>query len=180
MEVGRSPGADTTLRILRYGTKIVYSVRHRSLLEDDMSNVVIQARQELETDSLARLVLGEAADRIEEHGWMRGAESIDSSGHVVSHADPRACRWCATGAILRSISDHADEMVNDTHVYSLALYRLMQVMDPRSLSYAIEIASDDAYSEEEEIIIAWNDRIAISQDLVVDTIRKAASDAVLV
>jgi hypothetical protein len=54
-------------------------------------------------------VLNAAADLIEQRGWTKNASARDSQGKVVPPTSVDACRWCATGAIIK-VTDEAERL----------------------------------------------------------------------
>ena len=53
-------------------------------------------------------VLRSARNRIsDESRWCTGAYSKDSYGNAISPCSPEAERWCAAGAIVMEMSEHA-------------------------------------------------------------------------
>ena len=54
-------------------------------------------------------VLEKAAELIEPEGvWCQGRYAADKDGLAVPETDPRACRWCAAGAISRVSHEMGD------------------------------------------------------------------------
>lgn len=38
--------------------------------------------------------------------WTKGTSSVDAYGNWVRPTDPRACRWCSTGAVHKVLHEH--------------------------------------------------------------------------
>ena len=55
----------------------------------------------------ARSILQCAAERIgPADRWVQGTMAVDPDGAHRTPTDPRACRWCALGALHRAVLDH--------------------------------------------------------------------------
>jgi hypothetical protein len=65
-----------------------------------------------------RLAIIEGARTRIELGWTRGVSAREVGGREIDPLDPRACRWCASGAVEVSIANYEEvlppESLNDT------------------------------------------------------------------
>ena len=105
------------------------------------------------TSEQQELVLKKAKDLVKK-GWCTNASALDAIGEPVVPTDPRACRWCLTGAIERALCD-----INIHSPYN-------QLM----MNEQLEEILCDRYEQDHLSLTEWNDNHLASQEEVVKLI----------
>ena len=102
--------------------------------------------------------LGDAADLIEESGWVRHELAVDKDGVAVWPDDPCATRFCASGAVHAAFADLRPSKFGESTAEEIA-------------NTALDI---QCYRDYGLFYIDWNDYEALDRRQVVRFMRRTA------
>jgi len=127
-----------------------------------------------ESVTMALEVLERAAGYVDrgwvERGWTQGRLAVDADGMPVAPGDPRACKWCMTGAMLAACVRlgvyGADARA--VNVRSLAFYAAATACLGREPDRGGNSARWEGY------VLDWNNTVALSGEQAAGKLREAS------
>lgn len=91
------------------------------------------------------------ARRLIVKGWTRDSWARLRNGDGVRYDDPRACKFCALGAINVAAGVHSDAYLSDPKIEAKAI-ALAETMEERIIDTLL------GTDEETSSVVVWNDR----------------------